>query len=95
MPSNQKRRRDVLTSGDTLDDMERRRATIYFDADLFRALKLKAASRDESISDIVAEAVRRDLAEDAEDLLALEERRDEPDVSFAAVVKSLRRDGRI
>ncbi len=75
--------------------MSRRRATIYLDADLHRALKLKAAGSDRTVSDIVAEAVRRDLAEDAVDLMAFEEREDEPGLSFADVVKELRRDGRI
>ncbi|MEN8152194.1 MAG: CopG family transcriptional regulator [Planctomycetota bacterium] len=60
--------------------MERREATIYLDADLHRALKLKAADSDRTVSDIVAEAVRRELFEDAVDLEALEERRAEPDV---------------
>jgi predicted CopG family antitoxin len=75
--------------------MEKRRATIYLDADLYRALKLKAADRDRTVSDIVAEAVRRDLAEDAVDLLAFEERATEPNLSFSEVVKQLRRDGRV
>jgi hypothetical protein len=75
--------------------MEKRRATIYLDADLYRALKLKAADRDRPVSDIVAEAVRHDLAEDAVDLLALEERAGEPNLSFSEVVKKLRRDGRV
>ena len=75
--------------------MKRRRATIYLDADLYRALKLKAVDRDRTVSDIVAEAVRRDLAEDAVDLLAFEQRAEEPSLSFAEVVKDLRRDGRI
>jgi len=75
--------------------MNRRRATIYLDADLHRALKLKAADSDRTVSDIVAEAVRRDLAEDAEDLMAFEEREAEPSLSFADVVKEMRRDGRI
>ena len=75
--------------------MTRRRATIYLDAELHRALKLKAADSDRTVSEIVAEAVRRDLAEDAEDLLAFEEREREPNLSFSEVVKRLRRDGRI
>ena len=73
----------------------KRRATIYLDADLYRALKLKAADRDRTVSDIVAEAVRRDLTEEADDLTAFEDRAAEPDLSFSDVVKKLRRDGRI
>ena len=47
-----------------------KRATIYLDADLHRALKLKAAATDRTLSDIVNEAVRRELSEDADDLAA-------------------------
>lgn len=72
-----------------------KRATIYLDSSLHRALKLKAAASDRSISEIVTEAVRRALAEDALDLAAAEERAREPDLDFAAVVKSLKRRGRI
>jgi hypothetical protein len=52
--------------------------TIYFDPDLLRAVRLKAASLDASISNIVNEAARRSLSEDAADLDALEKRRREP-----------------
>jgi hypothetical protein len=72
-----------------------KRATIYLNSSLHRALKLKAAASDRSISEIVTEAVRRALAEDAIDLAAAEERKGEPDLDFAAVVKSLKRRGRI
>ena len=47
-----------------------RRATIYFEAQLHQALRLKAAAANRSISDMVNEAVRLSLAEDAEDLSA-------------------------
>ena len=59
------------------------------------ALRLKAAASDRSISEIVNEAVRRILAEDAADLAAFEEREKEPDLDFAAVVKALKRRGRL
>lgn len=72
-----------------------KRATIYLESSLHRALKLKAAASDRSISEIVTEAVRRALAEDAIDLEAAERRKNEPDLEFAAVVKSLKRRGRL
>ena len=72
-----------------------KRATVYFDPDLHRALRHKAAETDRSVSDLVNEAVRASLAEDASDLLAFEERRDEPELSFEAVVTDLRRRGRL
>jgi predicted HicB family RNase H-like nuclease len=52
----------------------RSRATIYFDPDLHRALRLKAAEMDQSVSELVNEAVKLSLAEDAEDLAAFEAR---------------------
>ena len=72
-----------------------KRSTIYFNPLIHRALKLKAAETDSSISDLVNDAVRRSLAEDAEDLAAFEERAAEPSVSFEQVVKSLKRSGKI
>jgi hypothetical protein len=72
-----------------------KRATVYFDPALHRALRLKAAETDRSMSDLINEAVRLSLVEDAEDLLAFEERGDEPDLSFETVVKELKRSGKI
>jgi predicted transcriptional regulator len=72
-----------------------RRTTIYLDPDLHRALRIKAAETDRSISDIVEEAVRQNLAEDAEDLAAFEDRAREPDLRFEDVVKDLKRRGRL
>ena len=75
--------------------MERKRATIYFDPSIHRALRLKAAASDRSISDMVNEALRLSLAEDAEDLEAFEDRKSERSVSFESVVRDLRKRGRI
>ncbi|MHC4816434.1 MAG: CopG family transcriptional regulator [Planctomycetota bacterium] len=72
-----------------------KRATIYFDEALHRALRLKAAEAERSVSDLVNEAVRQSLAEDLEDLDALADRVREPDVSFEALVRELKRDGKI
>jgi hypothetical protein len=59
-----------------------KRATVYFDPAVHRALRLKAAETDRSMSDLINEAVRLSLVEDAEDLLAFEERSGEADLSF-------------
>jgi len=72
-----------------------KRATVYFDPDLHRALRLKAVETNRSISDLVDEAVRVALAEDAEDLAAFEERALEPNLVFEEVVKDLSRRGKI
>ena len=68
-----------------------KRATIYLDSRLHRALRLKAAQSDSSISALVNEAVRLALLEDAEDIEAFARRAREPRLSFESVVKDLKR----
>ena len=72
-----------------------KRSTVYFDPVIHRALRLKAAETDRSISDLVNDAVKAALAEDAEDLSAFDERAAEPNLSFEEVVKDLKRSGKI
>jgi len=72
-----------------------KRATIYFDADLHRAARMKAAETDKSVSDLVNSALRQSLAEDADDLAAFRARAKEPNLDFEAVVKDLRRRGKL
>jgi hypothetical protein len=72
-----------------------RRATIYLDADLHRALRVKAAETDTSISDLVNVAVRLNLAEDAEDLAAYRTRAKEPRLDLERVRSDLRRRGKL
>lgn len=72
-----------------------KRATIYIDSELHLALRMKAAETSSSISELVNNAVKLALAEDAEDLAAFEQRAKEPLVAFETVIKKLRKDGRI
>jgi len=72
-----------------------KRATVYFDASVHQALRLKAAATDRSISDMVNDAVKVALAEDAEDLASFDQRKAERSVSFEALVRDLRKRGRI
>jgi predicted transcriptional regulator len=72
-----------------------KRATIYLDPDLHKALRLKAVETSRSVSQLVNDAVREALAEDAEDLAAFEERVGEPLISYDEMVKRLKKDGRI
>jgi hypothetical protein len=76
-----------------MDDSKR--ATIYFDADVHRALRLRAAACNRSISDMVNEAVRLSLAEDADDLRDADQRQDEESSGFEEFVALLRDSGRI
>jgi len=72
-----------------------KRATIYLDADLHRAVRMKAAETEKSVSDLVNAALRHSLAEDADDLAAFRDRAKEPNLDFEAVVKDLRRRGKL
>lgn len=78
-----------------MSETAQKRATVYFDPFLHRALRLKAAETDRSISELVNEAVRAALAEDADDIEAFEVREKEPDYAFEEVVKDLKRRGKI
>ncbi|RPI20292.1 MAG: CopG family transcriptional regulator [Acidobacteria bacterium] len=72
-----------------------KRATVYFDPKIHRALRIKAAATDRSLSDIVNEAVRVALTEDAEDLKAFDSRANEPNLVFEEVLQDLKNRGQI
>ena len=72
-----------------------KRTTVYFDPALHRALRLKAAETDQSLSDLVNAAVRETLVEDSEDLEAFEDRANEPSLSFEDVLKDMKRRGQL
>ncbi len=72
-----------------------KRATVSFDPAIHQALRLKAAATDRTISELVNEAVKVALAEDAEDYTAFAQRQGEKDLSFETVVRDLRASGRI
>ena len=75
--------------------MTTKRATVYFEPDIHRALRLKAASSEKSISDTVNDAVKVALSEDAEDLEAFEARKREPNLDFEHFVKALKQRGKL
>ena len=72
-----------------------KRATIYLEPELHRAVRMKAAEIEKSVSDLVNAAVRQSLAEDADDLAAFRARAKESNLDFEAVVKDLRRRGKL
>jgi len=78
-----------------MSETTQKRATVYFDPYLHRALRLKAAETDRSISELVNEAVKAALAEDVSDIEAFEVREKEIDYAFEDVVKDLKRRGKI
>ena len=72
-----------------------KRATVYFEPSLHRALRVKAAETEQSVSELVNAAVRSSLAEDADDLAAFEARAKEPNLNFEDVLKDLKRRGKL
>ncbi len=72
-----------------------KRATIYLEPDLHKALRLKAVETSLSVSALVNKAVREAIAEDAEDIDAFETRKREPLISYEKMVKKLKKNGRI
>jgi post-segregation antitoxin (ccd killing protein) len=72
-----------------------KRTTVYLDPDLHKALRLKSVTISRSVSELVNDAVREALAEDAEDIAAFEERVTEPVISYDEMIKRLKKNGRI
>lgn len=72
-----------------------KRSTIYLDEALHKALRLKAAETDSSISDLVNTAVRLALSEDADDLKAFRDRAKEPSMPFEDLVRDMKRRGKL
>ncbi len=72
-----------------------KRATIYLDPQIHRAIKMKAVQTEQSISEIVNDALRHELLEDQEDLEAIKNSINEPSISYEAALKKLKADGKI
>ena len=72
-----------------------KRATVYFEPDIHKALRLKSAVSERSISEMVNDAVRTALAEDADDLATFDDRAEEPTVDFEDFVKKMKRSGKL
>ena len=72
-----------------------KRATVYLEPDLHRALRLKSVETSRSVSDLLNDAIRDELAEDADDLASFDARKNEPTVAFEDFVKELKRNGKI
>jgi hypothetical protein len=75
--------------------IKNKRTTVYLDPVLHKALRIKAIDSDTTVSEIINETIRQALAEDAEDLAAFEERKDEIPIPFDEFVRKLKEDGLI
>ena len=74
---------------------QNKRTTIYLDPELHKALRLKAAETSRSVTELINDAVRESLAEDAEDNAVFIVREKEPLISYDEMVKRLKKDGLI
>jgi plasmid stability protein len=72
-----------------------KRATIYFDPDLHRAVRLKAVNTNQSISDVVNDSLRAMLSEDEEELMAFDETASDPLMTYEELLAKLKADGKI
>jgi hypothetical protein len=72
-----------------------RRVTVYFDTELLKALRRKAATEERTVSDVINDAVRAHLADDLEELTALDQLPDQPTRPFGEFVADLKRRGKL
>lgn len=72
-----------------------KRSTIYFEPSIHQALKIRAASSNISVSELIDEAVRLLMSEDQEDLAAFSERKNEEEISYEALLDDLKKHGKI
>ena len=72
-----------------------KRSTVYLEPDLYKALRLKSIETSRSMSYLVNDAIRDELAADADDLAVFRIRQDEPTIAFEEFVNELKRNGRI
>lgn len=72
-----------------------KRSTIYFEPSIHQALKMRAASSNTTISELVDEAVRHLMLEDQEDLQAIKDRVEEKEISYETMLDELKADGKI
>lgn len=72
-----------------------KRATVYFEEEVHQALRLRAVATDRTVSDMVNEAVKIALSNDADDLAAFSDRKNEKSLSFDTFVQGLKRRGSI
>jgi len=72
-----------------------KRATVYFDPEIHRILKIKAAETSITISEIINNTIKRELLEDQEDLHAFKKRVSEPIITYEKLLNGLKKDGKI
>ena len=72
-----------------------KRATVYFDPALHQALRVRAAISNQSLSELVDEAVRLLMVEDQQDLATYADRVAETEISYEAMLEDLKKHGKL
>ncbi|MDP6537874.1 MAG: CopG family transcriptional regulator [Gammaproteobacteria bacterium] len=72
-----------------------KRATVYFDPALHQALRVRAALSNQSLSELVDEAVRLLMVEDQQDLATYADRVAETEISYEAMLEDLKKHGKL
>jgi hypothetical protein len=72
-----------------------KRSTVYFEPEIHQALRLKAASSNLSISELIDEAVRLSMNEDQEDLAFFAQRENDKEISYEDLLNDLKKHGKI
>lgn len=73
-----------------------KKATVYVNQDLHKAARIHAAESDQSLSDVINEALASyfaDMQDDIEDLKEIKKRENEPRIPMAKVLAKLKADG--
>lgn len=72
-----------------------KRATVYFDPDIHKTLKVRAAETSSSISEIINNLLKNEFLSDQEDLKVYRERISEPTISYEKLISDLKKNGKI
>jgi hypothetical protein len=79
----------------TTRNKKTKRTTVYLDPVLLKAMRYKALINETSVSEMINDAIRNQIAEDTEDIEDIEARKNESLIPFEEVVKRLKLDGLI
>lgn len=70
-----------------------KRATVYLEPAIHKALQFKSLETSLSISQLINDALRAELLEDANDFKSYEDRINEPSIDYQTFVQGLKKDG--
>ena len=86
---------NVLPTKELIMSNLSKRSTIYFEPAIHSALKMKAACSDQSVSQLIDQAVRLLMNEDQSDLQSCSDRINEPEISYEMLLEDLKANGKI